>query len=56
MPTAQVLRIEVAVTPKRIAPLSPLGLGTCFQAVPFQRRIKFSRAKWCGQRRAEAAG
>ena len=37
-PTAQALLAEVAATPER--PIWPaLGLGTCFQAVPFHRRI-----------------
>jgi hypothetical protein len=39
-PTAQALVADVAATPASAAPPAGLGLGTCFHAVPFQRRIK----------------
>ena len=38
-PTAQALLAEVAATPNRAPPPFGVGLGTCFQAVPFQCAI-----------------
>jgi hypothetical protein len=38
-PAARALRAGTAVTPRRKAPLRGSGLGTCFQARPFQCRI-----------------
>src|SRR5215469_15663983 len=38
-PTDQALLAEVAATPSRPLSAVGLGLGTCFQLVPFQRRI-----------------
>jgi hypothetical protein len=41
-PTAQAFRADVTATPARLPPAAGFGLGTRFQAVPFQRRIKVS--------------
>src|SRR5436190_19545427 len=40
LPTAQALVAEVAATADREVMVPGLGAGTCFQAVPFQRRIR----------------
>src|SRR5437773_1708165 len=40
LPTAQALVAEVAATADREVMVPGLGADTCFQAVPFQRRIR----------------
>ena len=39
-PTAQALLAETAATLRRLAWVPGLGLGTCFQAVPFQPAVR----------------
>ena len=39
-PTAQASPAEVAATPPSTVPALGFGLGTCFQVVPFQCRIR----------------
>ena len=46
VPTAQASSAEVAATPSSTVPALRFGLGTCFQVVPFQCRIRVSELPW----------
>ena len=39
-PTAQAFEAEVTATSSRVPPVAGFGLGTRFQAMPFQCRIR----------------